>query len=130
MKVYKTPKKMHQPFEGRNPNGKFTKITADMMTSSAWRDLTLRQRGLYQHLKAKYTQKTIHGIVDSNIDDISLPRSEWLPNLYTGYRTFEKDMTKLMENGFIRAIRRGGCERKCNIYGFTDDWTKWKPPPK
>jgi len=121
---------MHQPFEGRDLKGQFTKITRDMMNSPAWHNLSLRQRGLYQHLKSKYVQRTIHGIVTSNKDDISLPRSEWLPELYTNYRSFETDMAKLMDNGFIIAIRRGGCERKCNIYGFSDDWTEWKPPPK
>ena len=126
----RTKKTIHQPFEGRDPRGQFTKITRDMMQSRAWKDLSLRQQGLYLHLKAKYTQKSTHGIVEStNRDDISLPKAEWSPKLYGDYRTFAEDIQKLEDNGFIRTTRYGKALHQCNLYGFTDDWCTWVPPP-
>lgn len=123
-------KTIHQPFEGRDPRGQFTKITRSMMQSSAWKDLSLRQQGLYLHLKAKYTQKVTHGIVEStNRDNISLPKTEWFPTLYGDYRTFSADMQRLEDNGFIRTIRYGKAMHQCNLYGFTDEWSSWAPPP-
>ena len=125
----KPTKPMHQPFEGRNPQGQFTKITKDMMDSPAWRDLSLRQRGLYLHLKSKYRQKTLHGNLESsNRDNLSLPYSEWYQELYGDYRTFSKDMRKLEDNGFIRTVRYGKATHECNLYELTGDWSKWEPP--
>lgn len=122
-------KPIHQPFEGVNPRGRFAKIAHDMMSSFAWKDLSLRQRGLYLHLKAKYSQKKMHGNIErDNRYDISLPKSEWYTELYSDYRTFSKDIRKLEDNGFIQTIRYGKATHQCNIYGFSDLWKKWKPP--
>ena len=125
-------KATHQPFEGSDPRGAFTKITRDMLTSDAWQDLNLRQQGLYLHLKAKYRQKVSRGIViETNRDDISMPKSEW-SQYYGDYRTFRADMDKLSEVGLLRTIARGQCSRTPNIYGFTDGWKEYRrgPPPK
>jgi len=128
--VPRAKKTIHQPFEGRDPRGQFTKITRDMMQSRAWKDLSLRQQGLYLHLKAKYTQKSTHGIVEStNRDNISFPKAEWFPALYGDYRTFAADIQKLEDNGFICTTRYGKALHQCNLYGFTDDWSTWVPPP-
>jgi len=121
-------KAIHQPFEGSNPRGQFTKITLEMQNSKAWNDLNLRQRALYQHLKSKYRQTVVNGIVTkSNRDDISLPYSEWYPKLYGDYRTFSADIHKLEDHGFIRYTRYGKATHQCNLYGFTDDWIDWIP---
>lgn len=126
----RTKKAVHRPFEGRDPRGQFTKITRDMMNSPAWNDLSLRQQGLYLHLKAKYTQKVTHGVLESsNRDNISLPYSEWHPTLYANYRSFASDIRKLEENGFIRTIFYGKATHRCNVYGFTDEWIAWEPQP-
>lgn len=124
----RTKKATHQSFEGSDARGQFTKITRDMMQSRAWKDLSLRQRGLYLHLKSKYTQKVTHGIVESsNRDNISLPYSEWYPALYGDYRTFNADIHKLEDHGFIRYVRYGKALHQCNLYGFTGDWSEWTP---
>lgn len=115
-------KPSHQPFEGRDPHGQFYKITFDMQKSGAWQSLSLRQRGLYGELKSKYRQKVEREqLVNSNIDDISIPESEWR-KLYGNYRTFKADMDALIERGFIRVVARGKYTRTPNIYGFTADW--------
>ena len=121
-------KPIHQNFEGSSPRGRFTKITHDMMQSAAWQNLNLRQRGLYLHLKSKYFQKIVHGnIENSNCDNISLPKTEWYPNLYGDYRTFAADMQKLDDNGFIRTVRYGKTTHQCNLYGLISEWQEWKP---
>ena len=115
-------KAIHQPFEGRNPRGTFVKITKDMMESKAWKALSLRQRGLYLHLKSKYTQKAVDkGLIKSNIDDISLPESEWR-ELYGNYNTFRKDMDALEGYGFIKLVFFNWHTRRPNLYGFSDAW--------
>jgi hypothetical protein len=122
---------MHQRFEGSKQDGPFVKVTREMMASAAWRDLNLRQRGLYLTIKAKYTQKVIHGTVEhSNRDNISFTKREGLED-YGDYRTFQHDMQTLITHGFIRLIESGYRLRTCNIYGLTDAWVAWRPekPP-
>lgn len=120
-------KATHQPFEGNSPSGPFTKITTEMMTSLAWKELSLRQRGLYLIFKSKYRQKMSSGrLIQSNKDDISLPRAEWL-QYYGDYRTFKEDINMLLSLGFITLVQSGKATRTCNIYGFDDKWKGWKP---
>jgi hypothetical protein len=124
----KKPKSTHQAFEGSNPHGQFAKITHDMMQSPAWRNLSLRQQGLYLHIKAKYRAKMTRGNLESdNRDNLSLPKSEWHSNLYSDYRTFSKDIRKLEDNGFLKTIRYGKAMHQCNLYGLSDEWKRWKP---
>lgn len=61
-------------FESANQNYDFTKICRDMQHSLAWKQLSLRQQGLYLHLKSKFTvnSKTL----DTNKDNISIPTTE------------------------------------------------------
>ena len=120
-------KTTHQPFEGRNPRGQFTKITQDMMDSAAWKELSLRQRGLYLQFKSKYRQKTERGnVTEHNRDEITLPESEWKQE-YGNYRTFRKDIDILVRLGFIRLVQRGQNTRTPNLYGFSVEWQKWRP---
>lgn len=115
----------HHPFESRKPDCPFVKIAQDMMRSPAWSDLNLRQRGFYLTIKSKYTQTVVRGIVvNSNQDDISFTKEEAL-QIYGDYKTFQKDIKVLIDHGFIRLVRSGYRLRLCNLYGFSDGWTKW-----
>lgn len=121
----KRKKSTHNSFESNTEHGRFAKITQDMMNNVAWQALTLRQRGLYLHLKSKYTQRVEHGIIiNSNEKDISIPASE-AKILYGDLRTFRKDMDALIECGFIDLIESGRNTRTCNIYGFSDRWKNY-----
>lgn len=123
----KKDKAIHQAFEGRDKRGQFTKITRDMMQSEAWQALTLRQQGLYLHLKSKYREKKIDGVViESNKDNISLPEAEWR-GMYGNYNTFKKDMDALRLHGFIQTVARAKYMGKPNLYGFTTTWATWTP---
>ncbi|MBR4235762.1 MAG: hypothetical protein IKR85_06835 [Clostridia bacterium] len=115
----------HQQWEGREPNGRFAKITYDMLNSEAWKALTLRQRGLYVQLKAKYYQKVVRGvIVEANTENITMPRSEYM-EFYQSAHTFLSDMRKLTECGFIKVKESGRKSRTPNIYAFTDGWIQY-----
>lgn len=102
-------------------------ITHDMIESPAWNDLSLRQQGLYLHLKSKYVRKTVRGqLISSNRDDISIPKAEWA-ELYGHGNTFRADMKALFDHGFITLMRSGKATRTCNLYGFSAEWQHWTP---
>lgn len=107
-------------FESGNQRYDFTKICRDMQKSEAWKQLSLRQQGLYLHLKSKFTvnSKTL----ENNQNDISIPTKE-AKKLYGDLRTFRKDIDTLIGYGFIKQIISGVPTMSVNIYGFS---TKWK----
>lgn len=93
-------KKLFYSFESNYDNGAFTKISNDMIKSKAWKELSLRQQGLYLHLKSKFTK---YKNKDTNINDISIPKSE-ATTLYGDLKTFRKDIDVLIEFGFIKQV--------------------------
>lgn len=111
-------KKLFYPFESSHENGAFTKISNDMIKSKAWKELSLRQQGLYLHLKSKFTK---YKNQDTNVNDISIPKKEAL-TLYGDLKTLRKDIDILINFGFIRQIKSGWNTRTENIYGFSDKW--------
>ncbi len=121
----KSRKYSHRDFESKTERGKYTKVCNDMMESTAWNALDLRQRGLYLQLKAKYTQKVSNGnIISDNAENISIPKSE-ATSLYGNLKTFRKDMDKLIECGFIKMVQCGWNTRTVNIYGFSERWKEY-----
>ena len=116
----------HRDFESNTERGRFTKICIDMMQSDAWQELSLRQRALYLEFKSKFTQKAMNGrIISDNASNISLPKSEAI-KLYGDLRTFRADRKILIDKGFIKIILNGKNTRSANIYGFSDEWKKYK----
>ena len=107
-------------FESSNNKYDFTKICRDMMKSKAWSELTVREIGLYLHLKSKFTVniKTL----ETNKDDISIPTSEAVILYKNNMRAFRIDIDELIEHGFIRQRISGWNTRTVNIYGFSDMW--------
>lgn len=106
-------------FETSYPSSlNFTKICRDMQNSKAWKELSLRQQGLYLHLKSKFT---VYKTSDTNQNDISIPKNEAI-QLYGDLRTFRKDIDKLIELGFIKQTCSGWNTRTANLYGFSDKW--------
>lgn len=94
-------KKLFYSFESFRENGAFTKISNDMINSKAWKEISLRQQGLYLHLKTKFTK---YKNQDTNVNDISIPKSE-ASTLYGDLKTFRKDIDILIDKGFIRQIQ-------------------------
>lgn len=106
-------------FESANQRYDFTKICRDMQRSKAWKELNLRQQGLYLHLKAKFTVNT--KTLENNANDISIPTSE-AKTLYGNLDTFRKDLDTLIDYGFIKQIASGVPTMSVSIYGFSHRW--------
>lgn len=113
------------PFESTMPNSRYIRMAESMMNSAAWRELNLRQRGLYLYMKAKYKPKASHGVmISSNADDISVVTKE-MKRLYGDLRTFREDIDKLIACGFVRLVASGRFNRSPNIYGFSSRWQQY-----
>ena len=122
-------KKGFLPFEAAKTQDSFVAITKSLYSSSAWRDLSLRQQGLYLYLRSKVNVTVKGGVrIMDNTDNISLPYAEWHGRLYGDGDTFRKDMKALYDHGFIVLKRSGKATRPCNLYGFSADWQEWEPP--
>lgn len=117
----KSKEMKHYSFESAKEKGAFTKICKDMQQSEAWKELSLRQQGLYLHLKSKFTK---YKNQDTNENNISIPKSEAL-TLYGDLRTFRDDLDILIEHGFVRQVVSGYNTRTANIYGFSPLWKKY-----
>lgn len=88
------------------------RITRSMLSSKAWKMLTVHSRVLYMEMKNKYT--------GSNENDISFTYKEALEIMND--RTFTKCIDQLIELGFIKLLEQNWTLRKPNIYGFSDQW--------
>ena len=119
VKIKKIKPPTNYSFESANQKYDFTKICRDMQRSKAWKELSLRQHGLYLYLKAKFTVNT--RTLDNNSQDISIPSSE-AKKLYGDLRTFRKDIDKLIELGFIKQNISGVPTMSVSIYGFSEKW--------
>jgi hypothetical protein len=114
----KITRKTHEDFESFSDQGKFSKVCFDMMQSTAWGKLSLRQMGLYLRLKSKFTK---YSTGKDTRNDISLPQSEW-SLLYGTPSSYYKDMDELIALGFIRVVTYQGYLRKPTIYGLSAMW--------
>lgn len=106
-------------FESINNRYDFTKICRDMQRSEAWKQLKLRQIGLYFVLKSKFTvnSKTL----ETNAENISFTTSE-AKRYYGDLRTFRADMDILINLGFIKQVMSRVPRMEPSIYGFSDKW--------
>ncbi|WP_298202108.1 hypothetical protein [Desulfosporosinus sp.] len=114
----KTTRKVHEDFESFSDQGRFAKITFDMMQSKAWTNLSLRQIGLYLLFKSKFT-KSSKG-TDTR-DNLTLPKDEW-SKLYKTPSSYYQDLDMLIALGFIRVVTYQGYLRKPTIYGLSAMW--------
>jgi len=114
----KITRKTHEDFEGLSDQGRFAKITFDMMQSNAWKKLTLRQIGLYLRFKSKFTKNSTGTDTRNNI---TLPKNEW-SKLYKTPSSYYQDIDELIALGFIRVVTYRGYLRQATIYGFSTMW--------
>lgn len=116
-KKIKKLKYQFQPFESCTTKGKYLRLAADMLASSAWSGLSPYAQALYLKMKQKFN--------GSNASDISLTYGEAGNQMHV--RTFIKARGELISRGFIEVIENNRYTRKANIYGFCGDWKTWKP---
>jgi len=128
-------KKQYQkkPFES---TGKSNDVSANiymsMMLSEAWRALTPAQVKLYLYCKAQlYAEKKKPVLMngESRNEFFTMNRGKWC-NDYELYKdnnreAFHRDMTALIEKGFIECIENGKTRRVKSIYAFSEKWQSW-----
>ena len=117
----KKAKKVHESFESFYTNGRFLKITSDMVQSVAWDELSLMEEGLYIKFKQKYTK---YKDATDNRNNITMPKNEY--QKFMNMRTFWKCTDNLIEKGFIRVIQDRWTTRESTIYGFSEQWKFYK----
>lgn len=116
-------------------------IYMSMLISSAWMDLTDRQKVLYVYAKSRlYGQRTkdkealFHQFtmmsVPANVDSffsLSIGNVTQDFKLYskTNLTLFYRDLEALIMHGFIRCIACGNIARVKTIYQFSDKWQLW-----
>lgn len=100
------------PFESRNLNGRYARITMDMTKSAAWQSLDLYARYLYFEFKLKYKP--------GQERNISLTYEEGMATMSKAKFTQARD--KLIEAGFIDIVDHKPYGAVCTIYGLSDRW--------
>jgi hypothetical protein len=104
-------------------------IYLSMLMSKAWGELTAKQRELYLYCKMQFFAEKLKPI-KNNRNSFTMNTAKWhdLYGLYTRKNGFYKDMTALIEHGFIRCLECGAFSRTKSIYEFSDKWQKYGTP--
>lgn len=105
-------------------------IYMSMLLSSAWRALSAQQQRLYLYCKAQYYAEKQKPNGDNMA--FTLNRSKWA-DLYGLYersngKGFARDMSALIELGFVSCAECGAITRTKSVYRFSDMWKKYGTP--
>lgn len=102
-------------------------IYMSMLLSDAWRALTAHQQRLYLYCKAQYYAEKKKPRDDALC--FTMNQSKWcgLYGMYTksNARSFYRDMTALIQYGFVICVECGASSRTKSIYRFSDAWQKY-----
>lgn len=105
-------------------------IYISMMLSLAWLALTKQQQVLYLACKGQYYGEKKKPY--NNPLYFTMNRSKWhhMYKLYSLSNSagFYRDMSALIEHGFIICIESGASTRTKNIYAFSDKWQNYGEP--
>ena len=101
----------------------FAGIYNSMLLSEAWLSLTVSQQVLYLVCKAQYyAQKR----KPEGAESFFMNKFLWCEKyaLYTANnnRGFYRDMSALIEKGFVRCVNNGATTREKNVYKFSSMW--------
>lgn len=117
-------------FESANiKNDTSANICLSMLMSEAWQQLSAKQQQLYLYCKAQYygqRKKDRPQEYDGSLEYFTFNKSKWC-DLYGLYsknddKGFIRDMSALIEYGFIKCVRQGALQKKKNIYCYSDKW--------
>ena len=102
-------------------------VYMSMLLSNAWRALSAQQQRLYVYCKAQYYAEKHKPDGDSLC--FTMNQSKWadLYGLYerSNAKGFYRDMTALIEHGFITCVSCGSTTRTKSIYRFSDMWQRF-----
>lgn len=96
-------------------NGSFTGIEHNLINSEAFKNLNVYTKWLYFEFKLRF--------YGDNAKHIIFTYQE--ANKVMSINTFIKSRNKLIENGLIDIIKRGGLERQPMVYGLSDRWKQY-----
>lgn len=105
-------------------------IYMSMLLSPAWKDLTAQQKTLYLYCKAQlYAEKKKP---DSDPRSFTMNQGKWstLYGLYekSNARGFYRDMTALIEHGFVACVSCGAGTMQKSVYRFSSMWLQYGKP--
>lgn len=96
-------------------DGSFSVIEHKIADSEAFKNLRANTKWLYMEFKLRFKSDNRYHII--------FPYREAEKTM--AINTFIKCRNKLIENGLIDIIKRGGLERQPMIYGLSDRWKKF-----
>ena len=95
--------------------GNFAVIELNLANSEAFKSLSINTKWLYMEFKLRFFGDNKHHIIFTYQEAIKI----------MNIRTFRKCRNKLIENGFIDIIKRGGFYKQPAIYGLSDRWKQY-----
>ena len=118
-----------KPWEGTGVYGDtFSTFSSSMQHHAAWKALKPGAKILYLACKDQYYQEKKHPIPDDPTT-FTMNQAKWADEygLYTrgNWRGFNRDMTDLIEHGFVRCLDCGAIAHRKSIYQFSAEWRKW-----
>ena len=107
---------MRKKKKNRNKiDGSYSVLEHNLANSEAFKDLNIHTKWLYMEFKFRF-----HG---DNRKHIILTYEEAIKIM--SINTFIKSRNKLIENGLIDIIKRGGFYNQPMIYGLSERWRKF-----
>lgn len=120
-----------KPFESTGVSSDTSaNVYMSMLISDAWKDLTAQQQRLYLYCKAQFYAEKQKPNGDSLC--FTMNQSKWA-DLYGLYKrnnaaSFIRDMSALIEHGFVSCAACGAISRTKSIYRFSSKWQSWGTP--
>lgn len=113
-----------------SPSDTSANIYMSMLMSPAWMDLTAQQKTLYLYCKAQYYAEKKKP--DGEPLSFTMNQAKWA-SLYKLYdksnaRGFYRDMTELIEHGFVTCVSCGAGTMCKSVYRFSSMWQKYGTP--
>jgi len=96
-------------------DGSYSVIEHNLANSEAFKNLSIHAKWLYMEFKFRFYGDNKKHIIFTHKEGIKILNN----------RMFIKCRNKLIENGLIDIIERGGFYHKPNIYGLSDRWKKF-----
>ena len=96
-------------------DGSYSVIEHNLANSEAFKNLNANTKWLYMEFKLRFHGDNRKNIIFTYQEAIKIMHQD----------TFTKCRNKLIENGLIDVIKRGGFYRQPTIYGLSDRWKKF-----
>ena len=123
-------------FESSRPKDIYSALHEELLTSSAWKALTSRQKILFLYCKLQYrarepkpTLTDANGEAKSNPLWFTMHRGKYVDKygLYidNDRGAFYRDMAALIAYGFIECVYSGKKDKVKSIYTYSDMWRRY-----